>query len=78
VSNLDSGDVTVIDGFTNATSTVSVGYTPKQLVVDPLTHLVYVPNYESNTVSVIRTPRCDDSRDWEYHDDHFCGPHGDR
>ncbi|MCL2660237.1 MAG: Ig-like domain repeat protein, partial [Acidobacteriaceae bacterium] len=53
VTNQSSGNVTVIDGATNAASTVNVGNTPGAVAVNPVTNRVYVANYNSNDVTVI-------------------------
>ena len=45
--------VTVIDGATNATSTVSAGTSPQAMAVNPVTDKVYVVNTGSGTVTVI-------------------------
>ena len=39
------GTVTVVDGATNNTSTVTVGYSPYDVRTNPLTNKIYVPNY---------------------------------
>ncbi len=39
-----TGSVTVIDGATNNTATVSVGYYPAEAVVNPVTNKIYVAN----------------------------------
>jgi|ERR1039457_5004336 YVTN family beta-propeller protein len=48
-----SGTVTVIDGATNATTTVPVGSDPEVIAVNSVTNKIYVPNYDSNNVTVI-------------------------
>ncbi len=45
--------VTVINGSTNATSTVSVGTYPVAVAVNPVTNNIYVANFASNNVTVI-------------------------
>jgi YVTN family beta-propeller protein len=47
------GVVTVIDGATNATTTVNVGNQPLAVAVNPVTNQIYVANSYSNTVTVI-------------------------
>jgi YVTN family beta-propeller protein len=44
VANVDSNNVTVIDGATLSTSTVAVGNTPSPLVVNSVTNKIYVVN----------------------------------
>ena len=46
VANYDSDNVTVIDGATNATTTVAVGTNPYAVAVNPVTNKVYVANDE--------------------------------
>jgi YVTN family beta-propeller protein len=54
VSNLNSNNVSVIDGVTNTVvATVPVGNSPEILDVNPITNMVYVANSEGNSVSVI-------------------------
>jgi YVTN family beta-propeller protein len=54
VSNLNSNNVSVIDGATNSVvATVPVGTAPEVLDVNTTTDMVYVANLESNNVSVI-------------------------
>ncbi len=48
-----TGSVTVIDGATNSTTTVSVGACPCAIAVNPATNKIYVANRDSNTVTVI-------------------------
>ncbi|MHB1975316.1 MAG: YncE family protein, partial [Acidimicrobiales bacterium] len=46
--------VSVIDGATNAvTATISVGYGPQGVAVDPSTNTIYTANFADDTVSVI-------------------------
>ena len=46
--------MTVIDGATNATTTVTAGSaTPWAVAVNPVTNKIYVANYGSNNVTVI-------------------------
>ena len=47
------GNVTVIDGVTNAALPIATGDEPDVLAVNSTTHTVYVPNFIDNTVSVI-------------------------
>ena len=51
----DSGNasVTVIDGFTNETTTLGVGDQPVAVAVNPVTNRIYVVNYGSASVTVI-------------------------
>ncbi len=53
----ESGGVTVINGATNATTTVTDpnATEPYAVAVDPVTNLVYVANYGSNNVSVVNS-----------------------
>ena len=44
VANSYSNDVTVIDGATNATSTVAAGSRPYAAAVNPVTNRIYVVN----------------------------------
>jgi YVTN family beta-propeller protein len=53
VVNPDDSAVTVIDGATNATTTVAVGQNPNDLAVNPVTNRIYVANCDDNTVTVI-------------------------
>ena len=46
VANLSSANVTVIDGATNATTTVAAGSNPWGVAVNPVTNKVYVANSE--------------------------------
>jgi YVTN family beta-propeller protein len=48
-----AGAVTVIDGATDATTTVNVGSIPKAIAVNPVTNKIYVVNANDSTVSVI-------------------------
>ena len=52
-ANAISGDVTVIDGGTNATVTVSAGISPRAVAVNAVTNNIYVANAGSNDVTVI-------------------------
>jgi len=47
------GTVTVIDGATDATTTVTVGVHSEFLAINPSTNKIYVTNRKDNTVSVI-------------------------
>ncbi len=53
VANLDSNNVTVIDGVTKTTTTVPAGTNPDAIAVNPVTNKIYVANYNSNNVTVI-------------------------
>lgn len=53
VSNYDSYNVTVLDGKTNATTTVAVGGSPGPVAVNPVTNKIYVGNRGSSSVTVI-------------------------
>jgi YVTN family beta-propeller protein len=53
VVNEFSNDVTVIDGATHATSTVTVGPRPQYITVNPDTNRVYVSNGANSSQSVI-------------------------
>ena len=53
VANTDSNNVTVIDGATNATTTVAAGAHPCAVAVNPVTNKIYVANHGSNNVTVI-------------------------
>jgi len=53
VANKGSGTVTVIDGATNATTTVTVGNGPDAIVVNAATNQIYVANNDGGTVTVI-------------------------
>ncbi len=45
--------MTVIDGATNSTTTVSAGTGPVSVAVNPVTNKIYVANSGSNNVTVI-------------------------
>ena len=45
--------VTVIDGATNATTTIQVGQGPRGIALNPVTNKVYTVNYGSQDVTVI-------------------------
>ena len=53
VANGGSNTVTVIDGATNATTTVAAGTVPRSVAVNPVTNQIYVANDGSNNVTVI-------------------------
>jgi YVTN family beta-propeller protein len=53
VANSYSNNVTVIDGATNATSTVIAGTGPIAIAVNAATNKIYVANYNSDNVTVI-------------------------
>ena len=52
MANDGSDNVTVIDGATNATTTVAAG-SPRAVAVNPVTNKIYVANQNSNNVTVI-------------------------
>lgn len=45
--------MTIIGGATNATVTVAAGTNPQNVAVNPVTHRIYVPNFNSANVTVI-------------------------
>jgi len=47
------GNVTVINGATNATTPVAVGNDPNAVALDPVTNQIYVANYVDDSVTVI-------------------------
>ena len=49
----NSNNVTVIDGATNAITTLAAGTTPRAVAVNPVTNKIYVANNGSNDVTVI-------------------------
>ncbi len=53
VANAASGNVTVIDGATNATTTVPAGTGPYSVAVNPVTNRIFVTNANSGNVTVI-------------------------
>ena len=53
VSNLNSNNVTVIDGSNNSTAVVNVGTGPRAIAANPITNKIYVANGASATVTVI-------------------------
>jgi YVTN family beta-propeller protein len=54
VANLNSNNVSVIDGGSNTVvSTVVVGNSPSDIGINSTTNMIYVPNSSGNTVSVI-------------------------
>ena len=53
MSNSGSNTVTIIDGATNAVTTVNAGSAPLGVAVNPTTDKVYVANNSGNTVTVI-------------------------
>jgi YVTN family beta-propeller protein len=54
VTNQLSGTVDVIDGSKNKiVDTITVGTTPRRVVVNPDTNILYVSNQISNSISVI-------------------------
>lgn len=48
-----SGTVTVIDGYTDSTTTLEVGGSPSAVAVNEMTNQIYVANAPSNSVTVI-------------------------
>ena len=50
VANIHS--VSVIDGYTNSVSNISLGLLPSAVSVNPITNVIYVANSGSNTVFV--------------------------
>jgi YVTN family beta-propeller protein len=48
-----SGNVTVIDGATNATDTVPTGNFPRAVAVNPVTNKIYIGNEGTDNVTVI-------------------------
>lgn len=50
---LSSGNLLVVDGATNSTTTVPVGLNPGSFVVNPATNKVYVGNPGDSTVTVV-------------------------
>jgi YVTN family beta-propeller protein len=53
VANKDNNNVTVVDGATNATSTINAGTLPFAVALNPVTNQVYVASNSSNNVTVI-------------------------
>ena len=49
VANMNSNNVTVIDGASNTTTTVSVGSGPQAVAVNPATNQIYVANMTATT-----------------------------
>ena len=49
VANIDSNNVTVIDGATNATTTVRRDPAPYAVAVNPVTNKIYVANSAATT-----------------------------
>nr|HEV7954346.1 YncE family protein [Candidatus Acidoferrales bacterium] len=47
------GRVMVIDGATNAVTTIPAGIEPRGIIVNPETDKIFVTNFDSNTVTVI-------------------------
>jgi YVTN family beta-propeller protein len=54
VTSLYSDTVTIIEG-TAVVNTLAVGRSPCDVAVNPATHLAYVANYDSDSVTVIGT-----------------------
>src|SRR5207253_1560647 len=52
VANANSNNVTVIDGATNTTTTVTAGIATT-VAVNPVTNKIYVVNFTNNNVTVI-------------------------
>jgi len=48
-----SGSVTIIDGATNAATTLAVGTNPSAVAVNPVTNQIYITNQGSNNVTVM-------------------------
>ena len=46
-----AGSVTVIDGASNSTTTLALGVSPTNAVVNPATHRLYVTNYCGDDVT---------------------------
>ncbi|QJD84709.1 InlB B-repeat-containing protein [Cohnella herbarum] len=53
VANAGSNNVTVIDGATNATTSVTTGNAPTAIAVNAATNKIYVANRDSGSVTVI-------------------------
>ncbi len=53
VANEGSNTVTVIEGSTNATTTVAAGSNPQAIAVNPVTNMIYEVNEIDNTMTVI-------------------------
>jgi YVTN family beta-propeller protein len=53
VANYNVDDVTVINGVTDSTTTVSVGAYPYAIAVNPVTNMIYVANEEEDNVTII-------------------------
>ncbi|HEX9116280.1 MAG TPA: hypothetical protein VGA61_09450 [Anaerolineae bacterium] len=53
VANAISNDITVIDGATNATTTLAAGSQPMAVAVNPVTNKIHIANSISNNVTVI-------------------------
>ena len=51
--NNGSDSVTVIDGATNNTTPIPVGFAPNAIAVNENTNKIYVTNYSDSTVTVI-------------------------
>ena len=47
VANINSNNVTVIDGVTNSTATVAAGTNPTAVAINPVTNKIYVANEAS-------------------------------
>ncbi len=53
VANSGSNDVTIIDGLSNETSTISVGTEPRAIAINTASNKIYVCNWKSNNVTSI-------------------------
>ncbi len=51
--NVNSNDVTVIDGATDATTTVPAGVAPNTVAVDQVRNKIYVVNLDGNCTTII-------------------------
>ena len=49
----DEASLVVVDGATNATTSMSVEDQPRAIVVNPVTNMIYVANFDDDDVSVI-------------------------
>ncbi len=53
VANASSNTITVIDGATNATTTIAAGTSPNTVAINPVTNKIYVINGGSNNITVV-------------------------
>ena len=54
VANVNSPNVTVIDGGNNSVvATVAVGTNPAAVAINPVTNKIYLANYSSHNVTAI-------------------------